>query len=126
MLIDYNETTTYSQTLQVDDIGNFAIRCHGTMIDGKFKMPADYYMMVKTVAGRATIVKFGPVIPDIPTMPSGFEVTVKTTKFNEPSLGNEVSNYINDGRREITEAEEIVEQELYEAYPSLEETFNSL
>jgi hypothetical protein len=57
MLFDYSATRTFTQTLQIDDPGNCAIRGEGTYRDGKVTFDCDYYMIIKTVMGKTTFIK---------------------------------------------------------------------
>ena len=69
MLFDYQATKTFANTLQIDDIGNCAIRSEGSYRDGKITLPGDFYLVTKTIMGKTYIAKFGPLVPDIPYMP---------------------------------------------------------
>ena len=126
MIFEFNATKTFTDTLQIDDIGNCAIRCEGIMQEGRIKLPAEYYMIVKTVMGMTGILKFGPVIPDICEMQSTFSATFKKIKYKEQSIEHEIDLFINDGRKEITKAEEITDVEAFDCYPSAEDTFENL
>ena len=59
MIYDYSGTKTFTASLVVDDPGNCAIVAHGyypTNVKG-IKLPGDYYMIVRTIAGQTTIIK---------------------------------------------------------------------
>jgi hypothetical protein len=57
MLIDYNATRTFTDTIQIDDPGNCAIHGEGSFRDGKITFDGDYYMLISTVMGKTTFVK---------------------------------------------------------------------
>ena len=57
MLIDYSATKTFTQSLQIDDIGNCAIRGEGSYRDGRCVFSGDYYLLVKTIMGKTTVIK---------------------------------------------------------------------
>jgi len=126
MIFEFNATRTFNETLQIDDIGNCAIRCEGIMQEGRIKMPADYYLITKTVMGKTGILKFGPVMPDLNEMQSTFSVAFKKINYKEQAIEHEIDMFINDGRKAITKAEAITEFEAFDAYPSAEDTFNNL
>lgn len=126
MLFDYQATKTFANTLQIDDIGNCAIRCEGSYRDGKITLPGDYYLVTKTIMGKTYIAKFGPMVPDIPYMPNTFSASFKVISYKEASICKEIQLFLNDGAHAITQAEEVLEMEVYEAFPSLEDTFNNL
>lgn len=125
-LFDYQATKTFANTLQVDDIGNCAIRCEGSYRDGKINMPGDFYLVAKTIMGKTYIAKFGPMIPDIPYMPNTFEASFKVINYKEAAICKEIQLFLNDSTHAITQAEEITDLEVFEMFPSLEDTFNNL
>ncbi len=126
MIFEFNATRTFTDTLQIDDIGNCAIRCEGIMYENKIKFPAEYYLITKTVMGKTGILKFGPVVPDLGDMQNGFSADFKKIKYKEQSIEREIDTFINDGKKAITKAEEITDIEAFESYPSANETFNNL
>ena len=77
MLIDYSATKTFTQTLQIDDIGNCAIHGEGSFRDGRATFEGDYYMIVKTVMGKTTMMKWGPLMPDFTALPNTFKLEIK-------------------------------------------------
>ena len=126
MIFEFNATRTFTDTLQIDDIGNCAIRCEGIMCENKIKFPAEYYLITKTIMGKTGILKFGPVLTDLDEMPSGFSVDFKKINYKEQTIEREIDMFINDGRKAITKAEEITGMEAFEAYPSIDSTFENL
>ena len=125
-IFDYQSVRTFENTLQVNDIGNCAIRGEGSYKDGKIRFPGEYYLITKTIMGRTYIAKFGPIAPNIPGMPNTFSVSFKIVAYKEPTIEREINLFLNDSFASIENAEEILEQEAFDVYPSLEETFNNL
>ena len=126
MIFEFNATKTFTETLQIDDIGNCAIRCEGITREGKIAFPAEYYLITKTIMGKTGIIKFGPVLPDMSDMQNNFAVAYKVTTYKEQTIEREINIFINDGRKEITKAEAITEFEAFDAYPSIKDTFENL
>lgn len=126
MLFDYQATKTFENTLQINDIGNCAIRCVGRYKDGKVFLPGEFYLVTKTIMGRTYLAKFGPMIPDIPYMQNTFDASYKIFAYKEATICREIELFLNDATRKITEAEEITDLEVFANFPSLEETFNNL
>lgn len=126
MLIDYNGVRTFTDSLQIDDIGNCAIRCEGTYRDGRVTVYGEYYLITKTVAGRTAIVKFGPVVPELPAMQNSFECTYKNIAYKEQAIIREITMFMNDGMKGISKAEVILELEAFDAFPVLKDTFDNL
>lgn len=118
MLIDYSATKTFTQTLQIDDIGNCAIRGEGSFRDGKVTWPGDYYLVIKTVMGRTVFMKWGPLMPDFTALPNTFKLEVKTCQYKEGTIVKEIESFINDGLKGIHDAEQILPEEALEFLPN--------
>ena len=125
MIFDYNGVRTFTDSLQIDDIGNCAIKCEGTYRDGRVEFYGEYYLITKTVMGKTSIVKFGPIDPDSVGMVNGFELTFKKINFKEAAICKEIQLFINDGFKGISKAEEITDIEAFELAPSVKETFEN-
>ena len=124
MLFDYSATKTFNQTLQIDDPGNCAIHGEGSFRDGKVTLPGDYYMIVKTVMGKTTFIKWGPIMPDIDLLPNTFKLEVKTSTYKEATIAKEIQSFINDGFKNIQNATEILPEEAFEFLPH-EDNYNA-
>ena len=120
MLVEYNATKTFTEALEIDDIGNCAIICHGFYRDGKIKLPGDYAIIIKTIMGIATILKWGPIVDWALGLQNGYNVSVKTINFKEPSLVREIQMFINDPMKDIREAEVVDGDSLLDFLPKLE------
>ena len=107
MLIDYSATKTFTETVQIDDPGRCAIHGAGTFRDGKITFDGDYYMVVSTLLGQTTFIKWGPLVPDINKLPNTFKLEVKTSPYKEATIEKELKNFINDGFKNIQMAEEL-------------------
>lgn len=118
MLFDYSATRTFNQTLQIDDIGNCAIRGEGCFRDGRAVFSGDYYMIVKTVMGKTTFIKWGPLMPDFTALPNTFKLEVKTAAYKEATVAKEIQSFINDGLKGIHDAEELLPEEAIEFLPT--------
>lgn len=120
MIVDYKAQRTYDATLQIDDPGNCAIMCHGSFRDNRVTLPGDYYMIVATVMGRTTIIKWGPLVPDISELPNGYTLDVKSFNYKEPTIEREITMFINSPDKAIYEAETILVEEALEAIPTID------
>ena len=119
MLFEFSVQKTFNQSIDIVDAGNAAIRCTNKQLD-------DFYLITKTIMGKTYIAKFGPLVPDIPYMPNTFSASFKVISYKEASICKEIQLFLNDGTHAITQAEEVLEMDVYDAFPSLEETFNNL
>jgi len=117
MIYDYSGTKTFTASLVVDDPGNCAICASGYYPVSKgVKFPGDYYMIIKTIAGQTTIIKWG-AITDMADLPSGFSLDVKGFKYKESTIHKEINLFLNDGQKAIYEAKVITEDEAFENLP---------
>lgn len=116
-LFDYSGVKSFEATLAIDDPGNCAIVAHGYYPVGKgIKFPGDYYMIIKTIMGQTTFLIWG-AMTDMPELPHGFDLTVKSVKYKEATIAREISLFLNDGMHFIYEAVEISQDEAFEHLP---------
>ena len=107
MIYDYSGTKTFTASLVVDDPGNCAICANGYYQVGKgVKLPGDYYMIVRTIDGVTTILKWGAVT-ELTELVSGYSLDVKQFKYKEASIHREIQLFLNDGQKFIYEAKVI-------------------
>lgn len=118
MLFEYSATRTFNETIDLVDIGNTAIRC----IAGIY----DYYMIIKTVYGKTSILTFGPTNPDFEELAEDFSVSYKKMDYKENKICKEITKYINNPYSEIERVEEIPEFEAWVNFPKIKELFENL
>lgn len=118
MIFEYSVQKTFNESIDVLDIGNTALRCHGSKLDF-------YYIILKTVMGKTHIIKFGPVMPDIDMLFNDFNVSYKKIDYKENTIEKEVDKFINDYKKEITLVEEITEYEAWRDFPNIQEQFEN-
>ena len=119
MIFEYSVQKTFNETIDVVDIGNTALRCHGPKLDF-------YYIILKTVFGKTHIMKFGPVMPDISLLLTDFTVNYKKIDYKENLIEKEVDKFINDYKKGITLVEEITEYEAWQDFPAVQQLFESV
>lgn len=119
MIFEFDQQPQFMQQIQVDDLGNFALRCHNTK-------DREYYVLVKTYLGKTIILKFGPVYGDLGALIDNMELSFKKLDYKENTIEREVDKYINDGRNFINHIELISENDVLAALPSAETILNSL
>lgn len=118
MIFEYSAQRTFNDSIDVVDIGNTALRCTNVKLD-------DYYIILKTVMGKTSIIKFGPVCPDIEVLINDFSVAYKKMDYKETSICKEIDKFINDFRKEINSIEEITEYEAWQAFPTVQQYFEN-
>ncbi len=126
MIIDYNATKTFSDSLVIDDAGNCAIYCFGSFRDGKISFPGEYYLLTNTVMGKTTIIKWGPLMPDQTFLPNTFKLEVKVINYKEPAIEREITSFINDGFKGVEQATVISIEEAMEKIPGVENIVETL
>jgi hypothetical protein len=119
MIFEYSVQKTFNESIDVVDIGNTALRCTGGNLD-------EYYIILKTVMGKVSIIKFGPVMPDLEVLFNDFSVVYKKIDYKENLISKEVDKFINDYKKEITKVEEITEHEAWEAFPDIHRCFENV
>lgn len=119
MIFEYSVQKTFTEAIDVVDIGNTALRCTGAKLD-------EYYIILKTIMGKTAILKFGPVCTDIETLLNDFSVSFKKIDYKENVIEREVDKYINDFKKEITKVEEITEYEAWLAFPPVQQWFENV
>ncbi len=118
MVFEYSAQRTFNDSIDVVDIGNTALRCTNTKLD-------DYYIILKTIMGKTSIIKFGPVCQDIEVLINDFTVTYKKMDYKEAGICKEIDKFINDFRKEINSIEEITEYEAWLAFPAVQQYFEN-
>ena len=118
MIFEYSVQKTFNETIDVLDIGNTALKCHGRKLDF-------YYIILKTVMGKTHIMKFGPVTPDIDILTNDFTVSYKKMDYKENLIEKEVDKFINDYKKDITLIEEITEYEAWQDFPNIHDQFEN-
>lgn len=119
MIFEYSVQKTFNETIDVVDIGNTALRCVGSKLD-------EYYIILKTIMGKVSIIKFGPVAPDIEMLLNDFTVSYKKIDYKETAIHKEVDKFINDFKKEITTVEEITEYEAWLNFPDIHNQFDNI
>ena len=111
MIYDYSGIKTFTESLVVDDPGNCAIIAKGYYPIAKgIKFPGDYYMVVRSVEGITTIMKWGAVT-DLQGLPNGYSLDIKSFKHKESTIHREIQMFLNDGQKFIYEAKVISKDE---------------
>lgn len=119
MIFEFDQQPVFMQNIQVEDLGNFALRCSNEK--GK-----EWYIIVKTYLGKVAMLKFGPVYPDITALLENMELSFKKFDFKEMTIERETDKFLNDGRNGINKVEIIPEYAALAMMPTAESFINSL
>ena len=119
MLFEYAGVRTYTGAIDIEDIGNFCIRC--TTIDG-----LEFYLCTKTILGKTYILIFGPVLSDLESLLDAFSISYQKIDYKEKIIKKIVLSFINDPKKEITNIEEVSLYEVSLVFPNVFEKFSEL
>lgn len=114
MQFDFNNQLTPQDSIDIPDIGCFAIEAYND--DGYF-----YYLVVRTLLGTVTLSTCGPIVPDIVMLPSGFKMTLDKMPFKEDKLAKSISFFLNDKSKKITHAKIIDVNEAIDQFRELKD-----
>jgi hypothetical protein len=118
MIFEYSVQKTFNEAIDVVDIGNTALRCTGRKLD-------NYYIILKTIMGKTSILSFGPVYPELDCLCNDFSVTYKKIDYKEAAISKEITKFINDFRKDITVVEEVTEYEAWNDFPAIQQYFEN-
>ena len=119
MTFEFDQQPVFMQNIQVEDLGNFALRCSNDK--GK-----EWYIVVKTYLGKVAMLKFGPVYPDITALLENMDLSFKKFDYKEATIERETDKFLNDGRNAINKVEIIQEGIALGMMPTAESFLNSL
>ena len=119
MIFEFSVQKTFNESIDIVDMGNTALRCTSKTMN-------TYYMIIKTVMGKTSIIKFGPVCPDIDILQNDFFVNYKKIDYKETVIYKEIDKFINDFRKEIDTVEEVTEFEAWKDFPEVQQLFESI
>jgi hypothetical protein len=119
MIFEFAVQRTFNESIDVVDMGNTALRC--TSKDMNI-----YYIILKTVLGKTSILKFGPVCPDIELLQNDFSVSYKKIDYKETPIFREIDKFINDYKKEIDTVEEVTEYEAWQDFPAIQQLFEDI
>lgn len=120
MIFEYNQQKQFMKSIDVVDFGNTALRCEYTA-EG-----IEYYVIVKTIMGKTSILFIGPMISDFPDLLPDFEISYSKMDYNEKKICKAINTYINDPQKKIDEIAEVLPEEVYPVIPNVGEMFANL
>ena len=118
MIFNFSVQRTFNESIDVVDAGNTALRCVSKNLD-------NYYVITKTTFGKTSIIKFGPVLPELDSLLNDFSVSYKRVDYKETVIYKEIDKFINDFKKEITSVEEVTEYEAWNDFPEIQRLFEN-
>ena len=119
MIFEFDQQPVFMQNIEIEDIGNVALRCSNEKL-------REYYIVVKTYLGKTAIISFGPLLGEIDALVDNMSLSFKKIDYKESTIEREIEKFINDGRSFINKVEIISENEALVHLPSAESFINSL
>ena len=120
MIFEFKPEMCYMEQLDVEDIGNVCIRAIS-------EHELEYYIITKTILGKTFILKFGPILPDLQALWSGFSVNFNKIDYKEGKIIKEISTMLNNSnpKDKIAKAEVITEYEAFSIFPDIIELYKN-
>ena len=120
MIFEFKPEMCYMEQLDVEDIGNVCIRAIS-------EQELEYYIITKTILGKTFILKFGPILPDLQALWSGFSVNFNKIDYKEGKIIKEISTMLNNSnpKDKIAKAEVITEYEAFSIFPNIIELYKN-
>lgn len=106
MQFEYYKTVTVNAILDIEDIGNFAIKAFNDKGE-------EYIMVVDTVLGETRMFTYGPIIPDLDLLPPSVNCSFNRINFSTKFIQKAVDTFLG-GRSQITQAMEVSKEEALE------------
>lgn len=97
MIVNYSGEVNFLGELDIDNIGEFALECNN---DEQYF----WYYVVRTSLGMTSIAYTGPIAPDVELLPNNFKQGRFIIPFNEGKILRDVSAFLNDKDKKITQA----------------------
>ena len=120
MIFEFKPEMCYMEQLDVEDICNVCIRATS-------EHELEYYIITKTILGKTFILKFGPILPDLQALWSGFSVNFSKRDYKEGKIIKEISTMLNNSnpKDKIAKAEVITEYEAFSIFPNIIELYKN-
>lgn len=106
---NYYGSISYLDCIDINDIGNCIIQCN----NDKGEM---FFLWIKTQLGLTRILSMGPYIyeKDLQAEIKSFYTSYSKINYSESKIHTTIKSFLNDYKKEITQAREITEEELRE------------
>jgi hypothetical protein len=119
MIFEFDQQPKFMQEIDIEDIGNVALRCSNRKCQ-------EFYIIVKTYLGKSALLKFGPIMADLGILTFNMDLSFKKFDYKESTIVKEINKCLNDGRNEIDHVAIISEYEALAAMPTADAFINCL
>lgn len=87
MIFRYSELITATEELEIEDVGNVALI-------GTDSLQKEYYLIIQTVLGRTSCIKYGPNIPDLPCLLDKCDYNYLQFDYNEGKICKLIDKFL--------------------------------
>lgn len=102
MQFDYCITTVVGAQIDIEDMGNVCLEAIN--LKGEH-----FFLIIKTDLGWVQILEYGPIVPDVSSLPDTVICNYKRIEYSEYKLDKLITKFLNDGSRGIETAQVIDE-----------------
>ena len=103
----YNYLMTATGVLEVDNMGQCAVKASNDFGE-------EYYLVMRTSLGKTYMFTYGPIVPDLDILPPHVSCAVDRFDYNEKKIKMLITRWLEDGKKNITKAEEVEDTEIFE------------
>ena len=96
MFFQYLKTETYTDSVDIEDIGNCSIVANNDSAE-------EWFLNIKTKLGWSECVVFGPLSIDDDNLGYNFYYLCNKFEYNEKRLYKTINDFINNSKKQITQ-----------------------
>lgn len=104
MFFQYLKTETYMDSIDLEDIGNCCLVINNDECE-------EWYLKIKTSLGWSECIIFGPLTIDDDGLGYNFYYSYNKFEYNEKRLYKTINDFINNPKKQITQARIIEEND---------------
>lgn len=102
MEFKYKPVHEYTETLEIDDVGQCALEITSNMIFDRTQMCS--YLIIITVLGRTTVLECGPLSPGLNVIPKGFVYKITEDDYDSDKLKTIISVFLENKKNRVVES----------------------
>lgn len=102
MKFDYDSTQVFSESIDIEDIGNCALELIDSL--GNY-----YYLIIITKLGFSSILEQGPIIPDLPLLPKSMRCIITTCEFKRGRIIKIIETFLKNRNDDKNATKSVVE-----------------
>ena len=97
MTFEYLQRVVVDAQLDVENIGQCVLQANNDYGE-------EFYLIIITELGWSEILEYGPIVPDLETLPYSYTVTYNRIEYNQGKLERAIDKFLNNPKRMITQA----------------------